>query len=593
MSSTAERVNPLLYLFGKTWHYSLGNRRNVVAYWIMFVCSELLNSLMGPLLWAKMIEVLTNQGINQESMRTLRVLLLLVMVRVLASWAFHGPARCIERANAFQARVSYCRHLLRGVLALPMEWHVEHHTGDTIDKISKGANALYNFAENAYLPIKSLVQLLICLAALSYFSPAGGVVVLSLILFSAWITIRFDKVLVPQYDELNENENQVSESVVDTITNISTIIVLRVEKLVFETIMRRFEKPFDLFKRNQRIGEVKWFLTSLCANLMTVLTLLIYFYQKWDSTPGAVVAGFYLLSNYLDRIGDLFYQFTSMYSDIVRQKSGVMNAEKLSREFRSENLTNHVLPPSWRELDVRDLSFSYHKDGEDLHLEKVNLKIHRGETVALVGKTGSGKSTALKIFRGVYQPQKGELLVDGRGIDEGFNGISRAITLVQQNPEILAWSILRNITMGAEHDLAFVQKFTDMACFTSVVEGLPKKFESSIKEKGVNLSGGQQQRLALSRGLLACHDKDIVLLDEPTSSLDAFTELTVYKNIFREFKGKTIISTVHKLSLLPLFDRIYVFDSGRVVGSGTIQELLQTCPEFIKLWSAMEDTTAQ
>jgi len=117
---------------------------------------------------------------------------------------------------------------------------------------------------------------------------------------------------------------------------------------------------------------------------------------------------------------------------------------------------------------------------------------------------------------------------------------------------------------------------------------LPKGFDSSIKEDGVNLSGGQQQCLALSRGLTACHDKDIVLLDEPTSSLDMITGIAVYQNIFRDFKGKTIISTVHQLQLLPLFDRICVFDKGQIVASGTLQELLSSCPKFVSFWEAMQ-----
>jgi ABC-type multidrug transport system fused ATPase/permease subunit len=213
--------------------------------------------------------------------------------------------------------------------------------------------------------------------------------------------------------------------------------------------------------------------------------------------------------------------------------------------------------------------------------------------VALIGETGSGKTTFLKIVRDLYHPQESTLMVDGQMVPNGFEGISRAITLVQQNPEIFARTIWENVTMGAEYDKDFVLQFTDMACFTDVVECLPKGFESSIKEKGVNLSGGQQQRLALSRGLLACHDKDIVLLDEPTSSLDTITGIAIYQNIFRGFKEKTIISTVHQLQLLPFFDRICIFDNGQIIAFGTLTELLTSCPKFISLWETMQKTTVR
>lgn len=586
-----EARNSLFYLFGKTWHYSEGNRLRVVAYWIMFMISEVFNSVMGPLVWAKMIEVLTVEGITANSIQTLKFCLLLLMLRMAISWSFHGPARCLERVNAFKARTNYWRHLLKGVIMLPLEWHTEHHTGDSIDKVNKGTSALFDFSEEAFVPIKNSLQLLISFAALAYFSWLSGIVVVVLVSISAWITMRFDRVLIAQYKEINQLENQISEGVIDAITNISTIIVLRVEKLVFEALMHKVEKPLDLFRRNQNLSEIKWFLTSVCANLMITLSTLIYFYQNYGAAPGTLVAGFFLLTQYLDRISDMFYQFAAMYGGMVRQKSKVMNAEDLGKDFRKESFANHVLPTDWQKLEVRNLSFSYHRTIGDLHLRNISFEINRGETIALVGRTGGGKSTLLKIMRDLYHPESIELWADGEKVPTGFEGISRDIALVQQDPEILSRTIFENITMGAEHDLEFVRKFTDMACFTEVAESLPKQFESSIKEKGVNLSGGQQQRLALSRGLLACHDKSIVLLDEPASSLDMITTISVYGNIFREFKGKTVISTIHQLHLLPLFDRIMMVEEGVIVATGTLPELLATSRDFTYLWETMQRTT--
>ena len=584
-----EKRNPLWYLFSKSWEYSVGNRKNVVWYWIMFIIAESVDTIFSPLIWAKMIEVITIQGINARSMKTLYLLLGLILLQTIISWSFHGPARCIERNNAFKVRANYWRHLLKGVVTLPLEWHVEHHTGDTIDKVNKGTGALFEFSEVSFIPIRSAIQLIGSYIVLAYFSHSAAYMVLGMLLVSAWITMRFDKILVNQYEELNANENQISESVIDTISNISTIIVLRVEKLVFDAIMHKVERPYELFRHNQRLNELKWFMTGMCCDIMTVLVVMIYFWQHFGSTPGTLVASFYILISYLERISQLFFRFTEMYGTIVRHKSRIMNSEELSKDFRTENFTNHILPKNWQKLSVSNLSFSYHNgDNVELHLNNVSFSVNHGEQVAFVGETGSGKTTFLKIMRDLYHPRELILSVDGEVIPQGFEGISRAISLAQQDPEILASSILTNITMGAEHDLDFVLKFTDMACFTDVALSLPKKFNSSIKEKGINLSGGQQQRLALSRGLLACHDKDIVLLDEPTSSLDTITEITVYQNIFREFKGKTIISTIHQLHLLPLFDRICVFDKGEIVASGTLSELLSSCPKFVSLWEAMQ-----
>jgi len=584
------KSNPLFYLFSKTWHYSEGNQRKVVLYWIMFVVANSIELFCQPLVMAKIIDTIQKQGITLANINFLFGLLMLTLVAELAFWAIHGPARCIERYNAFLVRLNYRKFLLKGVMTLPMEWHTDHHSGDTIDKIEKGTNSLFSFSEDSFQVIYSIVQLVVSYTILAYFSRPAAFIVLGMIIISVWITMRFDKILVGQYEELNRSENNISESVFDSISNITTVIILRVEKLVFGAIMRKVEKPFELFKRNQRLSEIKWFLTSVTCTVMVIIVMGVYFWQHIGVGQGVAIGSVYLLMNYLNKISELFFRFTSMYSDILKGKSRVMNSEELTKDFKTENFTNHVLPRTWQRLDVAGLDFSYYGEGNgDRHLENVSMSLSRGERIALVGESGSGKTTILKIMRDLYRPQHMKLMVDGRVIPDGFGGVSRAIALVPQNPEIFATTILENITLGADYDINSVMHFTDMACFTDVVGGLPNGFNSSIKEKGVNLSGGQQQRLALARGLLACHDKDIVLLDEPTSSLDTGTEMRVYGNIFREFQDKTIVSSIHRLHLLPLFHKIYFFSNGQIIASGSLNELLMQCPEFQELWRQYND----
>ncbi|MDO8589943.1 MAG: ABC transporter ATP-binding protein [bacterium] len=581
-----EKRNSLLYLFSKTWRYSEGNRNKVVWYWIMFIVANSIHMFASPLIMAKVINIIQKEGVTTKNFKVLLGLLMLTLLITLVFWSLHGPARCIERGNAFHARLNYWRFLLRGVMTLPMEWHAGHHSGDTIDKSQKGTSSLFTFAEDSFMVIWGTVQLTASLMMLFVFGNVSVVlIVLMMIFISIWITVHFDRQLLPQYTALNRMENEISASVFDAISNIATVITLRVEKLVFSAIMHKMEKPFELFKYNQRLSEFKWFLNGVCVTIMTILVLVVYFWQNIDTAQGVLVGSVYILINYLEKISELFYTFTRMYGDIVRQKSRVINSEELARDFKTENFTNHVLPESWQRLEIGGLNFSYHNDNDGaLHLENISASFERGKRYAIVGASGGGKSTLLKIMRDLYHPRSGILRVDGERVHDGFAGISRAIALVPQNPEIFATTIWENITLGTEYDLEFVKHFTDMACFTDVVEGLPKKFESSIKEKGVNLSGGQQQRLALARGLLACHDKDVVLLDEPTSSLDTATEMRVYRNIFREFRDKTIVSSVHRLHLLPLFHEIYIFSGGRIIASGTLENLLTDCPEFQELW---------
>ncbi len=575
--------NPITYLFRKSWQYSAGNRKNLVAYWLMLIGANAIVLFGQPLAMTRVIDTVQKEGVTSTNFPLLMFFLAFYFLCTEAFWSLHGPARCIERKNAFIARLNYTKFLLGGVMNLPMEWHVDHHSGDTIDKIEKGTNALFSFMEDSFIVIWALVYLIISVSMLAYFGgPTIAAIVLIMILVSCWITIRYDKVMLPQYEELNKYENQISESVFDAISNISTVIILRVEKLVFTAIVQKMEKPLSLFSRNQRLGETKWYWVDTCVALMTVSVLGVYFWQHIGKPYGEITATTFLLMSYLGKVSDIFFTFTSKYGDIIRYRARVKNGEEVAQDFQTNGFVNHVLPMNWQSVSAEGLTFGYGTGKQAI--ENVSFTLERGKKYAIVGESGSGKTTLLKIIRDLYSPHEGIVRVDEAVIDDGFAGISRAIALVPQNPEIFATTILENLTIGAEYDMNLVRHYTDMACFTDVAEGLPKQFESSIKEKGVNLSGGQQQRLALGRGLLACHEKDIVLLDEPTSSLDTGTEMKVYQNIFAAFRNKTVVSSIHRLHLLPLFDTIYMFSEGRIIGSGSLQKLLTTSSEFQSLW---------
>ncbi len=129
----------------------------------------------------------------------------------------------------------------------------------------------------------------------------------------------------------------------------------------------------------------------------------------------------------------------------------------------------------------------------------------------------------------------------------------------------------------------------DTAHFTEVIRLLPNGLQSNIQEKGVNLSGGQKQRLALARGILAAKSSDIILLDEPTSSVDPKTEVQIYEKLFEECKGKAIVSSLHRLYLLSYFDYVYVLQGGRIADEGTFTDLKNSSAIFQELWKHQEE----
>lgn len=230
--------------------------------------------------------------------------------------------------------------------------------------------------------------------------------------------------------------------------------------------------------------------------------------------------------------------------------------------------------------------FSYRKQADTRpRLNDVSFCLERGLHYALVGKSGSGKSTLVMAMAGALSPQSYALRVDGRVVEEGFPGIVRGMGVAPQKPDIYATTILDNITMEVEYDIALVEYYARMACFDEIVAKLPQGYQTVISEQGNPLSGGQMQRMALVRTLLACHDRDMLVMDEPTSSLDGETEMMFYRNIIKGFRDRTVVSSVHGLRVLPLFDKIIMFEQGKLVACGSLQELVADCPPFQKLWA--------
>ena len=582
--------NPLIYLAKKVWKYSAGNRKNLILYLLMFVMANA-TGLITPLIFVKIMNVIQEiitkkQIIDSDGLLTLFLLVLLLPVIQLIFWIFHGPARVMERKNAFIVRANYKKFLLARRMAFPMEWHVEHHTGDTADKINNGSSSLFYFSENTFGFVQMIIQLVGSYIALVYFHPPSAYLILFVILFAGYAVVKYDKILVPQYEHLNRAGNKISEKVIDAITNIATIIILRVEKQVQKAIARKIAEPFSIYKGECKTTEIKWFIVSLCSSISTVLVLSSYFYGSYRDHTTIMIGTVYALYGYISNIQGLFYDFAWRYSDMVRQKASVANAEEIVNDFQTQQkIRSLVLNDNWNKLEIESLSFSYHsEEGTDLHLDDVSLDVERGGRIALIGETGSGKSTLLKIIRELYRPSSLKLYLDGKHLKNGFKSISSEVALIPQDPEIFQETIMDNITVGADYDTAEILKYTDMACFTDVAINLPNKFESVIKERGVNLSGGEKQRLALARGLLASRDKAIVLLDEPTSSVDVVTEEKIFKNIFKAFTDKAIVCSLHGLHLLPLFDRIYFFENGRIIARGKFDELLESSEKFQKIW---------
>ncbi|HWJ34310.1 MAG TPA: ABC transporter ATP-binding protein [Steroidobacteraceae bacterium] len=233
-------------------------------------------------------------------------------------------------------------------------------------------------------------------------------------------------------------------------------------------------------------------------------------------------------------------------------------------------------------ISFRNVNFSY-PSGQSV-LNGFVLEVPAGQKIGLVGRSGAGKSTIIALLQRLYDPDAGQVTIDGQNITQVTQeSLRSSIAVVQQDISLFHRSLLENLRYGRpEASDEEVFRAVEAAKCTEFINRLPEGFDTLVGERGMKLSGGQRQRLAIARAFLM--DAPIVLLDEATSALDTESEQSIQEALARLFKGRTVIAIAHRLSTLDAFDRIVVLDRGRIVEDGPPRRLLQTKGVFSRMY---------
>ncbi|HEY0108208.1 MAG TPA: ABC transporter ATP-binding protein, partial [Fibrella sp.] len=524
----------------------------------------------------------------------------------LIEWAFHGPARIMERQLAFDVSRNFLQELYHQTLHLPMSWHKHHHSGATINRINKAYAALKLFFQNGFMYLNVVTKFVFSFSAMLYFAPLYGTIGLMIGAFTVWVIGRFDKPFIKALEQTNEREHSMASSLFDSLSNIVTVITLRLEGRMEERLLDKVSAVRVPFRREIRINEWKWFVATMLIALLYVVITVGYVHDH--HIPGSVffVGGLVTLLGYVNQFTSVFSDVAWQYTQIVQYNTDVQTARSISKTFRQHrgllDTEDVVLPTNWQTLSIQDLSYAHPAntapvDEAELRmgirrpasLKNLSVQIRRGKRIALIGESGSGKSTLLTLLRGLQTPTEGvNWAIDGAGQNK-WSAIGNTVTLLPQEPEIFENTVAYNITLGLPFPADEVDEVCRLAHFIDVARQLPNGFDTPIQEKGLNLSGGQKQRLALARGILAARGSDIVLMDEPTSSIDPKTEYHIYHNLLGAFADKAVVSSLHRLHLLPMFDYIYIMRDGAIADEGTFVELRQRSALFKEMWHHQAD----
>jgi len=400
--------------------------------------------------------------------------------------------------------------------------------------------------------------------------------------FILWGSLVFQRRLAPRYADVREKAGRLNERLANNITGIQTIKSFTVERYELE----RLRIDSDAYRQSNRRA----------IRLSAAYIPLIRFVILFGFTGTLVLGGFAAFNGHLDvgaystmvyLIQRLLWPLTRLGETLDQYQRAMASTQRVLNLLETPiaiRTGDRPLDPSRvkGEVAFRDVSFAY--AGRSAVLKHINLTIPAGQTVAIVGSTGSGKSTLVKLLLRFYEVQQGCVCIDGIDIREyRLQDLRAAIGWVSQDVFLFHGTVFENIAYGTfDATLTEVIQAAKMAEAHEFIEQLPQGYDTVVGERGQKLSGGQRQRLAIARAILK--DPPILVLDEATSAVDNETEAAIQRSLAHITEHRTTIAIAHRLSTIRHANCIYVMEQGNIVEQGTHEALLAQEGLYYSLW---------
>ena len=554
--------------------------------WVLAVANLALAAAMfvEPILFGRIVDTLAStQGhVAQLALQTLMLLV--------GAWVAFGlfTIVCSTLVALHADRLAHRQYqvvrtlFFEHVLQLPLSYHTASHSGRLVKVMMTGTNTLWGLWLSFFREhFASIVTLIVLLPLTLFINWRYGLLLIVLCsVFAALIALVVGRSEGLQ-SAVEGYYSDVAERTSDTLGNIALVqSFARVESEV-----SGMKKMGEEVLRAQIPVLSWWALTTVITRTATTLTILsilllgVWFYLHDLTTVGEIVMFISFATLLIGRLEQAVHFANRMVMDAPRLAEFF---EVLDTEPAVRDRPDAVDPGRPRGLvEFKDVSFSY--DGKRAAVADLNFAALPGETVALVGATGAGKSTALALLHRAFDPHSGTVRIDGMDIRAlTLTGLRRNIGVVFQEVLLFNRSVAENLRVGkpdaTEEEL---RAACERAQILDVIERLPQGFETNAGERGRLFSGGERQRLSIARALLK--DPPILILDEATSALDALTEAKVQAALAEVMKGRTTFVIAHRLATIRNANRILVFAGGRIIESGSFDELMQRGGHFAEL----------
>lgn len=572
-----------------TWESTAGDRFRFFAFLSLFVIAYGID-LAVPWALGEILQIFVHDGFSAEAFSS-AVKAIGLFVGLKMAYAFsHHLGSYLKGITAYTCRFRKLEEVFTALISFPLKWHVYHHTGENLSRLNRSVGAVESVISNyTWQIIDGLMKFVVVAMLIFILDFEVAITVISMGFVTVALMLLFNNRLTRNIRKNNRFNDRLNRTTVDYLSNIITVKTLHLEKPAVGYLRAQRGEGLKLSRKIWKYQELKWGTIAVGYSLVMGVSLFVYLNNQRALGATFDIARAYVLLNYLDRIWSAIGAFTGYYGGIIEAAIAYDDASSVISESSDIKLPTRTsnLPHDWSQVTLKDVLFSY--GGDLANLKNISLDLRRGEKIALVGPSGGGKSTLLKVMSGMLSVQQGHVSLPS-GQEFSLDDIAGVSILVPQEPEIFSETLHFNLSFGEHFSPEQLQKALEICRINHLLQKLPNGWDSVLEEAGLNISVGERQRLSLARGILRVPGKDILLLDEPTSSLDPLTEKQIFAGILHEFSALTVIMACHRLALVPLFDRVIYVRDGRIEEVGTFPELRAAGRGFSAAWADYERT---
>jgi ATP-binding cassette subfamily B protein len=564
------------------WSFLLGylvTYRKLVIQLLFGLGIGSLLQVITPFLTQSIVDI----GINTRNLNFIYIILIAQIALVVGRVSVEFIRSWILLHISTRVNIAILTDFLIKLMKLPMSFFDTKMTGDILQRMSDQKNIENFLTGSALITLFSLFNLLVFSVVLAYYNTAiFFVFAASSTLYFAWIMLFLKRRRVLNYKSFDVSAKTQS-SIVQLIGGMQEIKLNNCEqqkRWEWEHIQAR------LFKFNVKSLSLSQYQQGGATFINEGKNILITFLSaeaviNGNLTLGAMVAVQYIVGQLSSPIEQLL-TFMQGFQDAKISLERLNEIHQMQDEEPLNTELNHTLPEN-RSLSINNLTFRYPGIGNEPVLENINLYIPQGKTTAIVGMSGSGKTTILKLLLRFYEPQKGEIKVGDQHIGNiGFKTWRSQCGVVMQDGFIFSESIERNIAVGDEYpDKLKLRHAVKVANIQDFIEGLPLGLSTKIGAEGNGISQGQRQRILIARAVYK--DPAYLFFDEATNALDSNNERVIMNNLNEFFTGRTVIIVAHRLSTVSNADNIIVLDKGHIIEQGTHNDLTQLKGDYYRL----------